>query len=267
MNEEYYVGAFCQHPGFEIRKFLNFNTGKNVKIGVVDSGWDKNLVDSRIKKGVCFVDPDDELSLKLSEIYDDQNGHGTSCTDLILRLAPDSSIYPIKVFGNQIETSVNILIEAIKWAIDEEIKILNFSLGTKITEALEPLYKACEFARRNGMIIISANTNLEDDYSYPAIFENSIGVEQSEFDSVFEIVYKDEEAIECQAKGRFTDILDLNNFRRFSAGNSFAAPVVTGLVSLYLENNPNANLEETREFLKNYYSFLQEKSKYFSLIF
>ncbi len=260
MNEKYYFGAFCENPGKEIRKYFDYATGENIKIGIVDSGWDSRLTDSRIKEGIGLVDPDDELSLKVSDNYNDQNGHGTSCTDLVLRLAPDSCIYPIKVFGKQIETSVNILIEAIKWAIEKEIKILNFSLGTKLNEALEPLYKACEYARRKGIIIVSANTNAMDDYSYPAIFENSIGVAMGGSDNIFEFDFLENEAIECKAKGRFDDVLSLNYQRITSGGNSFAAPVITGLASLHIEKNPHANLEDIRNHLKEYSFFIKRQA-------
>ncbi|MGD8778131.1 MAG: S8 family serine peptidase [Ignavibacteria bacterium] len=261
MNEEYYYGAFCEYAGKEVRKYLKSATGKNVKIGVVDSGWDCSLADSRIKKGICLVDPDDELSLKISDNFQDQNGHGTSCTDIILRLAPDSYIYPVKVFGRRIETSVNILIEAIKWAIENEIKILNFSLGTKLTEALESLYRACEYARQKGIIVVSANTNAIDDYSYPAIFENSIGVEIGNTENIFEFDFIEDEAIECKAKGRFSDVLSLNNLRIASGGNSFAAPVITGLTSLFIERNPGSNLDDVRNFLNNFSSSFKKRNE------
>ncbi len=255
MNEKYYCSAFCEFTSEGIRKYFKEATGKNVKVGVVDSGWDYSLTDSRIKKGIGLIDANDELSFKISDDYNDQNGHGTSCVDLILRLAPDSCIYPIKVFGKRIETSANILIEAIKWALFNEIKIINLSLGTKLNQALEPLYRVCEYARRQGIIIISANINVRDDYSYPAIFENSIGVETGDLDNIFDIIYLKDEAIECKAKGQFTDILTLDNQRISLSGNSFASAVVTGIVTCLIEGNPEFNLDDTRECLSDYSSW------------
>ena len=248
---EYFLGAFSAVRPAILNQHLKFASGKGIKVGVVDSGWDKTLIDDRIKEGINLVDPDDELSLKVSSNFNDTNGHGTSCAELILRIAPEVEIYPIRVFGKRIETSANILIEAIKWAVEKNIKVLNFSLGTLLSEAMEPLYSACEFARRKGIIIISANSN-SDEWSYPAIFENSIGVELGNFESIYDFEFRKDEAVECIAKGLHNDILTLSGIRIKSGGNSFAAPVITGLVSLIVEKNPFHNLDDVRKYLRKY---------------
>lgn len=248
---EYFLGAFSAVRPALINEQLHFATGKGVKVGVVDSGWDRKLIDNRIKEGINLVNPEDELCLKFSENYNDTNGHGTSCTELILRVAPEVEIYPIRVFGKRIETSANILIEAIKWAAEKNIKVLNFSLGTLLAEALEPLYSACEYARRKGIIIISANSNSED-WSYPAIFENSIGVKLGKFENIFDFEFIENEAVECIVKGLHDDVLTLSGRRMKSGGNSFAAPIITALVSLIIENNPNYNLDDVRKCLQEY---------------
>ena len=251
-KSKYFKGSFCQLRPKYVNEYFNFATGKNAKVGVIDSGWDYSLSDTRIKKGIGLVDPNDELSLKVTDNFNDENGHGTSCTDLILRIAPDAEIYPVKVFGKRIETSVNILIEAINWSLDNNLKVLNFSLGTILSEALEPLYKACELARREGLIIISANSNIKDQFSYPAIFENAIGVELGNINDLFGYDYRSDEAVECVAKGSFDDVCSLDARRISSSGNSFAAPVIAGIVSLIIQNYPNYNLDNIRYLLHKF---------------
>jgi subtilisin family serine protease len=250
MNEEfiYFHGSFCEIRPPKLVEKLGQATGKNVKIGVLDSGWDRSLVDSRINKGVGLTSPRDELSLEFSEDDNDQNGHGTSCSELILRIAPDSELYPIKVFGEEIETSIDIIVEGIKWGIQYNMKILNLSLGTILPAALAPLYNICEIARRKGMIIISSKSNTEE-WSYPAIFENAIGVELGTFENIFDFEFKIEEAIECKAKGFYNDLLMLKGYRVPSGGNSCATPVITGLIALIIEKNPTYNLDDIRNYL------------------
>ena len=238
----YFNGSFCEFRSNELNKKINYATGKGVKIGVIDSGWEKGLTDSRIKKGIGLVNPEDELSLLVSSDYNDTNGHGTACTDIILRIAPDAEIYPIRVFGEKIETSANMLIESILWAINNNIKILNISLGTLLPEALEPLYIVCEKARRKGIIIVASKSNT-DDLSYPAIFENVIGVERGNFHDIFKFVVEENEGIECKAKGSYTDVCWLKGERIKLSGNSFATPVITGIVALFVENKRNTNLD------------------------
>lgn len=242
-NLKYFNGSFCEVRPVEFNNRINYATGKGVKVGVIDSGWDHKLKDQRIQKGIGLVDPEDELLLKISPDFSDINGHGTACTDIILRIAPDASIYPIKVFGKRIETSPNILIEGILWAIKNELKILNISLGTLLLEALEPLYKVCEIAKRQGMILVASKSNSED-ISYPAIFENVIGVETGDFDDLFEYEIQPDEGIECRAKGHFNNICGLRGIRGSLMGNSLAAPVITGIIALIIEKEPYFAIED-----------------------
>lgn len=254
-TEVYFKGSFCSFRKKQTQIHFGNSTGRGVKVAVIDSGWNMNLVDSHIKKGIGLVDPTDELSLQKNDNYGDENGHGTAVTDLILRIAPDVTIYPVKVFGRRLETSVNILIEAILWCINNDIKLINLSLGTLLDNALELLYKACEIARQKGMIIISAKSNSEI-YSYPSIFENSIGVENGDFDDIFEFKYITDEATECIAKGVHNDLCFLTEERQKLGGNSFAAPVITGFLALFCESNLGTDLEMGRNLLENYSRFI-----------
>lgn len=256
-SEYYFNGTFCSLRNKQTCDFYKDSTGKNVNVAVIDSGWNLNLRDSRVKEGLGLVDPNDELSLKRNNNFSDKNGHGTAVTDLILRIAPDVTIYPVKVFGKRLETSVNILIEAILWCVSNEIKIINLSLGTLLPDALEPLYKACEIARRKGLIIISAKSNSET-YSYPSIFENSIGVETGQFENIFEFEYLQDEATECIAKGMHDDLCYSTGDRIRLAGNSFAAPVITGYLSLLMELKGGFELDTARIFLQEYYNYIME---------
>jgi len=250
-NLIYFNGSFCEVRPSDFNRKINYATGKGVKVGVIDSGWAQELVDYRIQKGIGLVDPEDELHLKYSSDCNDRNGHGTSCAELILRIAPDALIYPVKVFGKRIETSANILIEGILWAIKNELKILNISLGTLLPEALEPLYKVCEIAKQKGMILVASKSNT-DRMSYPAIFENVIGVESGNFDNMFEYEIQVEEGIECKAKGIYPNIYCLNGIRNRLGGNSFAAPAITGIISLFVEIFPELDTEHIRGILQKY---------------
>lgn len=255
----FFEGSICSVRESCLNDYFKKSMGNGVTIAVIDSGWNYTLIDSRIQNGTGFVDPFDELCLKVNENYFDENGHGTAVTDLILRIAPGTTIIPLKVFGKRLETSVNILVEAILWSIKNKVKIINLSLGTLLDEALKPLYQVCELAKQNGIIIVSAQSN-SNEYSYPSIFENSIGVKNGQLNSIFEIVYLHDEATECIAKGIHEDLLYLNGERVKSAGNSFAAPIITGLVALFSQNNNTLNLKEARKELENYFHFLQDKA-------
>ncbi|MDZ7359100.1 MAG: S8/S53 family peptidase [candidate division KSB1 bacterium] len=234
-----------------LKEELHAPTGQGVRIGVIDSGWDRSLADPRIKKGVGFVDPFDELALQQSDDDHDRIGHGTACADLILQIAPNAEIFPLRVFGHRLETSVPILTVAIKWAMEHQLRVLNLSLGTHLANAIRPLYAACELARRNGLIIVAA-AHASRASSYPSIFENVIGITAGHFNSPFEYSYRKNEAIECAAKGGEQMVLWLGGQKVPRQGTSFAAPHISGIVALFLERYPHARLENIRELLALY---------------
>jgi subtilisin family serine protease len=217
----------------------------------VDSGWDRSLDEPRVLPGVGFVDPEDDFALGRNDDDADVLGHGTACADLILRIAPDARVIPVKVFGKVLETSPITLHAALTWAIQAGVQVINVSLGTQLTNMLHPLYRACEEARRAGIIIVAAGHNANA-WSYPAIFENVIGVWAARFDSPYHFRYRPEHTMEVEAWGVEQPVLWVGGQRLIKHGTSFAAPNVAGIVALILERHPGATLEEVREMLARF---------------
>lgn len=226
-------------------------TGKGVRIAVIDSGWDRTQADPRVLPGVGLVDPDDDFALQRTDDDHDRVGHGTACVDQILRIAPDAEVVPVRVFGNKLETSPHTLKSGLKYALDEGLHLVNMSLGTTLPKELEPLYVGCEIARRAGTIVVAAGHNGRT-WSYPAIFDNVIGVAAGRFESPYDYRYRPDEAFECEAWGLDTPVLWLGGERALRNGTSFAAPHITGIVALMLEKHPGATLEEVREMLREF---------------
>ena len=226
-------------------------TGRGIRIAVIDSGWDRSRDDARVLPGIGLVDPADDLAMKRTDDDHDRIGHGTACVDLILRIAPDAQVIPIRVFGNELETSPGTLQAGILYALEQGVQIVNLSLGTTLEGTLHPLYAACEKARRGGTIVVAAGHNSRS-WSYPAIFENVIGVSADRFRSPYEYRYRPDEAMECEAWGVEQPVLWLGGQRVVKHGTSFAAPNITGIVALLLERHPGATLEEVRELLARY---------------
>ncbi len=229
---------------------LEAPTGKGVRIGVIDSGWDRTTPDPRVVAGLGLVDPEDELALAYSRDDHDQIGHGTACSDLILRQAPGAEIVPLRIFGHRLETSVPLLQAALEWAIENELRLVNISLGTYRLDALRPLYTVCEHAVRQGMIIVAA-VHSRSLWSYPSVFENVLSVGMGPLKHAFQFYYRPDHAVECLAKGR-QRVRWLAGKTRLKVGTSFAAPNITGIVALLLERYPEATLADVRALLERY---------------
>ena len=163
-------------PAAWVRGELGGATGAGIRVAVIDSGYDRALNDSRVLPGVSFVDPDDDFALARNDDDGDVLGHGTACADLVLRVAPDARVIPVRVFGRVLETSPGTLQAAMHWAIDAGAHVINVSLGTKLESALVPLYAACERAMRAGIIVVAADDNAgNESRSYEAPKSQSEG--------------------------------------------------------------------------------------------
>lgn len=238
-------------PPAWVREVLGGATGAGVRVAVIDSGWDRAQEDPRVLPGVGFVDPDDDFAIRRTDDDTDHLGHGTACCDLVLAIAPDARVIPVKVFGRVLETSPGTLHAALTWAVEAGVQVINVSLGTRLEGTLYPLYAACERARQAGIIVVAAGHNAND-WSYPAIFENVIGVSAGQFASPFHFRYRAEHAMEVEAWGVEQPVLWLGGARVPRHGTSFAAPNVAGVVALIKERYPDATLEDVREMLSSF---------------
>jgi hypothetical protein len=88
--------------------------------------------------------------------YDDFLGHGTAVTAAIQEKAPGAEYYAVKLFDRSLSTSIDLLTEAIEWALDQRMDVINLSLGTRNANhiaRMEPLVKR---ALEQGAILVSA---------------------------------------------------------------------------------------------------------------
>jgi subtilisin family serine protease len=221
-------------------------TGRGVDVGIVDSGLDPAWRDPALRAGVGLLARGGGFRLHETDDWEDRIGHGTSCARIVREMAPGAAIVPLRVFDRRLETSAEVLIAALRWAVERRIAVVNLSLGTRREHALRPLYAACEEASRQGMVIVAA-VERHSGESYPAVFANALGVAADEFANVFDFRYLPGAAVECVAAGR-RRVHSLGG-ERLVYGNSYAAPHVAALAALVLERTPAAGLEGVRRFL------------------
>src|SRR5688572_229689 len=109
-------------------------TGEGISVCVIDSGVDQALVEQSAAKrgqkilpirGGIFV-PDRAEPLP----YQGQQStpHGTTVADILLTLAPRVQLYSADVFGPAGNCSVELVIQALHWAINVwNCKVINLS--------------------------------------------------------------------------------------------------------------------------------------------
>jgi|SRR5579859_980524 len=106
-------------------QLLRGATGRGIRVAVIDSGVNpRHPHVNGVAGGMTFgrsAQGDDYL---------DFLGHGTAVTAAIKEKAPMASYYAAKIYHDSLRTHVSSLCEAIQWAIDERMDVVNLSLGT-----------------------------------------------------------------------------------------------------------------------------------------
>ncbi|MES2354956.1 MAG: S8 family serine peptidase [Pseudomonadota bacterium] len=153
--------------------------GAGVKIAIIDSGCDNtHPLLSHIKLGRDFTDGT-ESSTNWNQ---DLTGHGTHCAGIIaasskdkkmLRgFAPEAEIHILKVFPGG---SYSSLLEALDYCINNEIDVVNLSLGGD-TELNVVVEEALQFAVLHGVACVVAAGNSGTTVTYPASSPETLAV-------------------------------------------------------------------------------------------
>lgn len=64
------------------------------------------------------------------EDYIDRLGHGTCVTAVIREKAPEAELYAVKIFDRKLAASIDKLVAALRWAVEQKMNLVNLSLGT-----------------------------------------------------------------------------------------------------------------------------------------
>lgn len=253
-----------------------YTKGKNIKIGVADTGmyFLHNDLDDNFDSELSYnfihemqnVYPEDEADTGSAA----KMGHGTIMAgiigaelnnkgdgkDGIVGVAPGCKIVSLKVMGSKIpdhpvqNKSVAAFIKAVEYAKANNIKIINCSLGGKLPSTAE---KEAMANAKDILFVLSAGNNgedLEKSPIYPACYcnENSIVVaamtkegellEYSNYGGPTDIMAPGAEIISTYPEDRYFEDL---------IGSSMATPFVTAVCGLILSQHKDLSPIEIKE--------------------
>ena len=189
----------------------------------------------------------------------------------VVGLAPNATIYPVRVLGRDGVGSSADLIDALNWAAGrDEIDVINLSLGgLGPSSALE---QAIDAVWNNGKLIVAAAGNQgTDEPTYPAAYPNVIGVgavdggsaraSYSNFGQSVDVVAPGGDASRDANQDGTADLItstwgrdDTGTFEPGYAGlqgTSMAAPHVAGVYALMKAQVPALTPVNFRSFLRN----------------
>jgi len=228
-------------------------SGKGIKVGVIDTGIDHNHEDLHVSGGTSVI-------AGTTDYYDD-NGHGTHVAGTIATLnndigvigvAPQAELYAIKALDQYGNGNYSEVISGIEWAIDNQMDIINMSLGG--TTSSKALKAAVDKAYNSGMLLVASAGNMgynkKGSITYPAAYDSVIAVgaiDQQNIRASFSSVGRQ---LELMAPGVGIESTFPNNSYSTMNGTSMASPHVAGAAALMWESNPTLTNVELRQLLK-----------------
>jgi subtilisin family serine protease len=110
--------------------------------------------------------------------YEDQLGHGTAICALLHQQAPEAQLISVKVFDRTLATNRDTVIRAIDWCLQNEIDIINLSLGTANHAHRSKFQGAVHRIHALGKAIVSAH-DVNGTLALPGCLPGVIAVVQS----------------------------------------------------------------------------------------
>jgi hypothetical protein len=223
-----------------------------VRVGVIDSGWDPRLRDPRVEVGWGFCAEARPYEPLLTADARDFVGHGTQCARIILDVAKDVRVIPLRVFIGRLETSTAVLCAALEWAEAQRLDVVNLSLATSEPDAMVPLYRRCERLHDLGTMIVAAADN-RDGGGYPAAFADVIGVDLGRHAArESESGAAEREPMDVVLGASPEPIIDADGLRdQVLRRNSYAAAYVSGWVASIVSEHGPLPLEAVRRRLRD----------------
>ena len=223
------------------------NTGKGIKVGILDTGIDYNHEDLKgnYKGGYNFVNNNNNPM--------DDNGHGTHISGTIaaedndigvVGVAPQAYLYSVKVLAFDSTGSVSDIVSGLEWSVENSMQVINMSLGSDDNSI--SVSRAVENTCNAGVLIIAAAGNSGnaighgDNIDYPSRYSSVVSVGATNVNDKRASFSSTGPSLELSAPG--VDILStlnggINKYGTLS-GTSMASPHVTGVAALIIANEP-----------------------------
>jgi subtilisin family serine protease len=127
-------------------------TGLGVRIAVIDSGVHAAHPHIGGVTGGVSISETGELG----DDFADRLGHGTAVTAAIREKAPGAEVWVARVFDRRLDTTVDALVAAIRWAVAGGAHLVNLSLGTSNQQHVDRLQAAVAAAAEAGVRVVAA---------------------------------------------------------------------------------------------------------------
>lgn len=234
-------------------------TGASVVVAVVDTGvssTNPELAGSLVSAGISVLAGETTADVPPNGIDDDGDGaidemagHGTHVAGMVLLVAPDARILPIRVLNDDGRGTSFDLARGLVEAVDAGADLVNLSLG--LAHDARAVERAIEYAAANDVLIVAAagNRGLQC-VDVPADRTEALAVAAVDDAFVKPAWSSCGPEVGLSAPGVATlSMYDAVNWSHWD-GTSFAAPMVTGGAALLLQAHPLLHARDVKATMK-----------------
>lgn len=226
-------------------------SGAGVKVAVIDSGIERDhpAVGAVAGGVIVELDPGEEHGYQVRvEDHDDLYGHGTACAGIIRELAPGVEMHSARVLGEKLTGRARCFAGALDWAIESGMQVINLSLSTTNEDWFEAFHDLADQALHKRVMLVSALAN-EPKVSIPSEFASVFSVAAVEGTDREKFYANPSPPAEWGAIGVNVEVPWLHGSVVTVTGNSFAAPVIAGLVARIVGEHPGLTCWQVKTIL------------------
>ena len=216
----------------------------SIRIAVIDNGIDGIWIKGGLEKSIA-IDENGRCIVDTKNIDQQQFQHGTNCAMILEKYCPDCRLISIRILDENGEGAIKNIYPALKWCYENQISLVNLSLGTTDFRDYEKLRCLINEYATKGMIIVAATAN-SGFMSYPASLTNVIGVATT--DSPLDYC-KDYMQMGIDTVVPSVHTIRVHNMEiSTSLSNSFAAPYISALIANKLKADGTFEIKSLKRY-------------------
>jgi subtilisin len=213
-------------------------TGKGVSVCILDSGVENGHPLVGQLEGAVAVSVDkDENAIVEEDTAGDSCGHGTACAGIVRSIAPECSLYSVRVLGAGFTGSGPVLLAGLRYAVEQGYDLINMSLSTTKKQFATLLHDIADHAYFQRSMLVAAAHNMPVE-SYPWKFSSVISVGSHEQEDPMAFFYNPNPPVEFFGRGVGVEVAWPGGSKIKASGNSFATPHIAGISALILSKHP-----------------------------